>query len=318
MKWRSRLLPKPLPFIARIAALAGIFPILGLFGGMHWKLDLFNHFQVHYAVFIGISVIVLLAFKSFRLAGFAAIFLVVPVFQLAPCFIGSGGKPVGNPVRIATFNVLTANQRYDDAVRWTRETDSDVIFLPEVNRVWARELRPLLTSHPHAIKHPVEGNFGFAFYSKLPIVSHEIIPCGKMELPLLKARLTGPSGDFILYGAHPVPPTTEFWSGERDEFLRIMADEVAKQTLPVIVTGDLNASRWSHGMKPLWDAGLIDSAQGKGAGSTWMRGHLLAVPIDHVLYRSAKDAPGMANCRKRWIGPDLGSDHRAVVAEIAW
>jgi endonuclease/exonuclease/phosphatase (EEP) superfamily protein YafD len=319
MKWRSRLLPKPLPFIARLAALAGCFPILGLFGGLQWKLDLFNHFQVQYAVFIALAVIVLLIAKSFRLAAFAAVFLVVPVIRLAPCFIGNGGKPIGTPLRVATFNVLTANTRYDDAVRWIRETDPDVIFLPEVDPVWAKALRPLLASHPHAIEHPVEGNFGFAFYSKLPIESQEIIPCGQLELPLLKARLKGPTGEFTFFGAHPVPPTTEFWSSERNEFLRVMAEEAAKETLPVIAVGDLNATRWSHGMKPLWDAGLIDTSLGHGAGSTWMRGNLLlAVPIDHVLYRGAKDKPGLANCRKRWIGPELGSDHRAVVAEIGW
>jgi endonuclease/exonuclease/phosphatase (EEP) superfamily protein YafD len=319
IKWRTRLLPKPLPFIARLAALAGCFPILGLFGGMHWKLDLFNHFQVQYAVFIGIPVVVLLVAKSFRLAAFAAVFLIVPLVQLAPSFVGGISKPVDTPVRIATFNVFTANTRYDDAVTWIRETDPAVIFLPEVDGVWANALRPLLASHPHAIDHPVEGNFGFSLYSKLPILSREIIPCGQLELPLLKARLQGPAGEFIFFGAHPVPPTTEFWSNERNEFLRVIAEEVSKESLPVIVAGDLNATRWSHGMKPLWDAHLNDSSLGYGAGSTWMRGNLLlAVPIDHVLFRDAKDKPGLANCRKRWIGPDLGSDHRAVVAEIAW
>jgi endonuclease/exonuclease/phosphatase (EEP) superfamily protein YafD len=316
--WRNRLLPKPLPFIARLAALAGCFPILGLFGGMHWKLDLFNHFQVQYAVFIAISVIVLLVSKSFRLAAVAAAFLIVPLVQLAPSFAGGNSKPIGTPLRIATFNVYTPNTRYDDAVKWIRETDPDVIFLPEVDDVWANALRPLLESHPHAIDHPVEGNFGFSFYSKLPILSEEIIPCGQLGLPLLKVRLEGPTGEFVVFGAHPVPPTIEFYSAERDEFLRVIAEEVKKEPLTVIVAGDLNATRWSHGMEPLWNAGLNDSSLGFGAGSTWMRGHLLAVPIDHVLYRGAKDKPGLANCRKHWIGPDLGSDHRAVIAEIGW
>ena len=314
MKWRSSFLPKPGPFIARVAVLVGCLPILGwLFGG-HWFFDLFNHFQVQYAVFLTIAVAVLLAVKSFRLAALAGVFLLVPLTRLAPCFIGeSGGTPEAT-LRIATFNLLTANTRYDDAMKWIRETDPDVIFLPEVDEIWASALSPLQASHPHVIEHIVEGNFGFALYSKLPIVSQEIIPCGKLELPLLKTRLTGPKGEFTLFGAHPVPPSTGFWASERDAFLQVLADEASKETLPVIATGDFNATRWSHGMKPLWNAGLLDSAKGRGAGSTWMRGSfLLAVPIDHVLFR----APG-ATCSKRWIGPDLGSDHRPVVAEIGW
>jgi endonuclease/exonuclease/phosphatase (EEP) superfamily protein YafD len=319
MKWRSHLFPKPKPFLARLAALAGCFPILGWLGGSHWKLDLFNHFQVQYAVFIAILVATLLISKSFRLAAFATVFLVVPLVRLAPLFVGGVAEPVGTPLRISTFNVLTNNARHDDVVKWVRETAPDVIFLPEVDPVWAEALRPLRASHPHTIDHPVEGNFGFAFYSKLPIVSREIIPCGRLELPMLKVRLKAEAGEFTFFGAHPVPPTTAFWNDERNQFLRTMALEVAKEAVPVIVAGDLNATRWSHGMKPLWDVGLIDSSLGFGAGGTWMRGNiLLSVPIDHVLFRGAKDRPGQAACRKRWIGPDLGSDHRPVVAEIVW
>jgi endonuclease/exonuclease/phosphatase (EEP) superfamily protein YafD len=314
MKWRSSFLPKPAPFIARVAVLVGCLPILGWLYASHWFFDLFNHFQVQYAVFLTMAAAALLALKSFRLAALAGAFLIVPLARLAPCFIGGSSGTTVATLRIATFNVLTANKRYDDAVKWIRETDPDVIFLPEVDEVWASTLSPLQASHPHVIEHIVEGNFGFALYSKLPITSQEIIPCGRLELPLLKARLQGPTGEFTFFGAHPVPPTTEFWSNERDAFLQTLADEASKETLPVIATGDFNATRWSHGMKPLWNAGLLDSAKGRGAGSTWMRGSfLLAVPIDHVLFR----APG-AVCTKHWIGPDLGSDHRAVVAEIGW
>jgi endonuclease/exonuclease/phosphatase (EEP) superfamily protein YafD len=311
---RSLLLPKPRPFIARLAALAGVFPIAGWLGGGHWLLDLFNHFQAQYAVFIALAVIVLLALKSFRLAAISAAFLIVPVVRLAPSILGDGGTPTGTPVRVAAFNVLTANTRYADAVAWLRATDPDVIFLPEVDPAWAAGLEPLKGSHPHAIEHFVEGNFGFAFFSKLPIVHREIIPCGQLELPLLKARIAGPAGEFVFFGAHPVPPTTEFWAGERDAFLRVLADHVSKETLPVIAAGDFNATRWSHGMKPLWSAGLTDSSLGHGAGGTWMRGNpVFAIPIDLILFRGTG-----ANCRNHWIGPDLGSDHRPVVAEIAW
>jgi endonuclease/exonuclease/phosphatase (EEP) superfamily protein YafD len=314
MNWRSFLLPKPAPFIARLAVLVGCFPILGWLGGGFWVLDLFNHFQVQYAVLLTAATAALAVMKSFRLAALSAAFLIVPLVRLAPCVLGGAGKDGGTGLRVATFNVLTANTRYQDAVNWIREADPEVIFLPEVDPVWAEALRPLRATHPHAIEHPVEGNFGFAFYSKLPIVAHEIIPCGQLGLPLLKARLDGPAGDLVFFGAHPVPPTTGFWAGERDEFLRAMAAAAVVETLPVVVAGDLNATRWSHGMKPLWKAGLVDSARGHGAGSTWMRGSPpFAVAIDHVLFR----APG-AVCRNRWIGPDLGSDHRPVVAEIAW
>ena len=83
----------------------------------------------------------------------------------------------------------------------------------------------------------------------------------------------------------------------------------------MVLAGDLNATAWSHGMKPLFAAGM----RGASVSPTWMRGSLVfAIPIDHLLYRRPRDAPRAAECRKRWVGPDLGSDHRPVVSEIAW
>ena len=315
----SLLLPKPGPFFLRLAVLIGIMPLIGWLGGSFWVLDLFNHFQIQYAVLIGICVIGLLWVKAFRLAGIAAVILLIPMARLFPLFIGPMQKPIGTPIRVANFNVLTANTRYADAVKWIRETDPDVIFLPEVDEVWADALSPLKETHPHFIEHIVEGNFGFALYSKLPILKQQIIPCGQLDLPLLKATLQGPNGEFTFFGAHPVPPITGFWASERDIFLQRIAEETAKETAPVILAGDLNASRWSHAMKPLFDAGLQDSACGHGPSATWLRNiPVVAIPIDHLLYRGAADKPGLANCRKRWTGPDLGSDHRPVVAEIGW
>ena len=319
MSLRSFFLPKPRPFIARIGVLAGLVPIIGWLGGSVWLLDLFNHFQLQYAGVLALFVISLLCLKSWRLAALLALFLAVPLIRIAPVYFNPTEPVPGQVMRFACFNVLTSNNRYGDAVKWVQQADPDVIFLPEVDEVWADALSPLRAGHPHSIDYPVEGNFGFAFYSKFPILSWEIIPCGKLELPLLKAKLKGAAGDFIFFGAHPVPPATSFWAGERDAFLKRIAEEVKKASLPVVVAGDLNATRWSHAMKPLFEAGLIDSTRGHGIGPTWMCGNpMVAVPIDHVLFRGASATPMQAHASRHEVGRDLGSDHRPVIAEIAW
>jgi endonuclease/exonuclease/phosphatase (EEP) superfamily protein YafD len=301
--------------IARLAVFAGVFPLLGWLGGSYWLLDLFNHFQHQYAAFIGFCLVILLCRKAWRPAIVVAVVFMLPLVRIGGCLMPAKEEAGASSLRFASFNVLTSNTRYADAVAWVRATDPDVIFLPEVDEEWAAELKPLLASHPHAVEHIVEGNFGFACYSKLPILKQEIIPCGQMELPLLKLRLQGAEGEFTFFGAHPVPPATEFWAKDRDAFLKVIADQVQAEPGPVVLAGDLNATAWSHGMKPLFAAGL----RGASVSPTWMRGSLVfAVPIDHLLYRGPREKPHAAKCGKHWVGPDLGSDHRPVVSQIAW
>lgn len=314
MTLRSLLFPNPSGLILRIVGLAALCPLAGLLGGDWWFLDLFNHFQRQYAVFVGLGMVALLTMSRLRLASWAALGLVVPLIHLSPYYIPTDKTPRGPVLRAATFNVLSANRRHADALAWIRAEDPDFVFLPEVDPAWAEGLRPLAESHPYVIDHVVEGNFGFSLYSKQPVLSHEILPCGRLGLPLLKARLKGPCGDFTLLGAHPVPPASRFWAKERDEFLRSLAEEGAKSEGAVIAVGDLNATPWCRGVRPLRDAGFRDTALGYGTGSTWMRGNpILSIPIDHILYRGADIV-----CVERKIGPDLGSDHRPVVAVLSW
>jgi endonuclease/exonuclease/phosphatase (EEP) superfamily protein YafD len=317
MKWRDFLIPKPAPLLARAAILTGLFPILGLFASRWWLLDLFNHFQWQYFFTLILLGVVLLVLKSYRLAALAGVMLILPLARIAPTCRNPGTDPGGASLRVATFNVLSANKRHDEALHWIRKTDPDLIFLPEVDPVWAVALKPLSGSHPHVIEHIVEGNFGFALYSKFPILEHRIEPCGQMELPLLVAKISSPKGNFTLFGAHPVPPSSEFWSSERDAFLNEIVRHTRTISDPIVLLGDLNATRWSHGMRPLYQNGWIDSSDGHGAPPTWMNANpLISIPIDHVMFRPTSNQS--IYCRHRWIGPDLGSDHRAVVAEIIW
>ena len=311
MTWRSFLLPHPRALITRLAVMAGLFPVAGWLGGSHWFLDLFNHFQVQYAVFLAVCVTLLAWMKAFRMAGLAAALLILPVIRIAPQKAVARDGPA---IRIATFNVLSSNRRHADTVNWIEEARPDVVFLPEYTPRWSDGLRVLRKNHPHVIEHFEGGNFGFALYSKLPLLSHEVVSCGELELPYLKATLAGPRGTFTFFGAHPIPPMGSRNAADRDRYLKDLADAVAAEPLPAIVAGDLNATPWSRGMAPLQKAGLIDAAAGQFPKATWKRDlPLVAIPIDHILFRG----PG-TGARGFLMGPNLGSDHRPLLAEIVF
>ena len=312
MNWRSPLFPKIRALAAVAAIFTGLLPIIGWSGGgIFWPLDLFNHFQLQYALALVVMAIVLIWIKSHRAAVATLVLLIIPLYRIMPTYVPPGlTTPGGTPVRVASFNVFVSNARYQDTLGWVKKEAPDFVYFTEVTETWASALEHLRDDYPHSIE---EGT-GFAFYSKLPIRSHEIIRCSDIEFPLLVARIETAHGDVTLLAVHPLPPVSRHWSNALDETMAALAREAKKTSGPVILAGDFNATRWSHKSKALHDAGLMDASNGKAPGATWMRSNpLLSIPIDRLLYRG----DGMS-CQRFEIGPDLGSDHRPLIAEFVW
>ena len=84
-------------------------------------------------------------------------------------------------------------------------------------------------------------------------------------------------------------------------------------TDPRVVLGDCNATRWTQAFREMLAAsGLVDTADGAGWQPTWPVSlpALLRIPIDHVLVEPTLQV------RRRWIGPETGSDHLPVYVEF--
>lgn len=99
-----------------------------------------------------------------------------------------------------------------------------------------------------------------------------------------------------------------------DALLAWIADWAARQTDPVVVLGDLNATPWSHAFRSLVDeAGLVNSLRGRGLQPSCPAPlGLLGIPIDHLLH-----SPALATV-ERERGPAFGSDHRMLHVRLAW
>ncbi|MGB6221660.1 endonuclease/exonuclease/phosphatase family protein [Haloferula sp.] len=308
--WKGRLC-SPQAFV-RLAILVAICPLLGLMGRFHWFLDLFNHLQAQYFVALLVITIVLALWKKPGHAAIAGLALMIPATHLAPLYRSSDLAPEGPSLRVAAYNVLSRNDRYNDAVEWILAANPDFIYLAECDRRWVKGLAPLGMTYPHAIDEVIAGNFGFGFRSKHPILSHRIHELGDLELPLLEAVVRTPNGDVTVFGCHPVPPVNEFWASERNLYLAELHRLSAAIKGHAVILGDLNATRWSYQMKPIL-GNYEDTQQGHGYSATWMRSNwLVTIPIDHIL------AKGFKGTLSRQSGPDLGSDHRPIVAELAW
>jgi len=82
--------------------------------------------------------------------------------------------------------------------------------------------------------------------------------------------------------------------------------------IPIIVAGDFNMPVESSIYRRYW-SGLTNAfdAKGLGFGFSKHEGTLLRLRIDHVL-----SAPKWFRVRGAWVGADVGSDHRPMVADL--
>jgi vancomycin resistance protein VanJ len=85
----------------------------------------------------------------------------------------------------------------------------------------------------------------------------------------------------------------------------------ADETTPVIIAGDFNLPIESRVFQRYW-SGYSDSFEhaGIGLGTTFRYG-LYMIRIDHIISR------GGVTAVQSWVGPDLGSDHLPVIADLA-
>jgi endonuclease/exonuclease/phosphatase (EEP) superfamily protein YafD len=79
------------------------------------------------------------------------------------------------------------------------------------------------------------------------------------------------------------------------------------------VMGDMNITPWSPVMRDFLEQNrLKDSALGHGIHPTWFSHSLMfGIPIDQILHGSG------VVILDRHVGPEIGSDHFPVTADIA-
>ena len=296
--------------VACVLVLAGT--ALGMLGRWSWLCDLFSHFHLQYLVASGAMLVLALLTRKRWSCGLALIAVVWNVWVVLSVQNTAGGALTGNhALRLMTFNVLTSNPTPEDAIRHVLEQDADIVCLPEVDTGWNAFLEPLRQHYPHRVEQLPHGNFGIAVYARVEVTKSEVLwlergrPSVRLDFELEGKPVT-------LIAIHPLPPVTSEHVPHWRSLLRKAAALAAEIPHEVIVTGDLNATPWCEGMRLLRaGSGLDFRSKAPVWRPTWgLRGPMM-MAIDHVLLTD-----GLA-VRKRAIGPDVGSDHRSVLVEIA-
>lgn len=302
------------------AALAfGLLGCLGLarLGHAYWVFDLLSHFYLQYAA-LGVMGALLGLLLRARLA--VVLFVVTAGFsivQLAPLFQApeQETRTGTSEVRVLALNVLTGNSTPKRAIDWIVSEDPDVVVLQETSTRWIDQLDLPLSAYDRMPTDTVrDDNFGISVYVRRGIQVGEMqVLTEPADLPWIDVVLSKGGRPFHLLAVHALPPTGAENSDLRDQQIKDIAERAAGISGQVVIAGDLNATRWSRSLKKICGSGNLRSAglghgvQGTWPSALWFTG---MIPIDQVL---VSPAVYVSDFR---VGPDVGSDHRGVVADL--
>ncbi len=291
--------------------------LLPFWSDAHWTFDLASHFALPcMAALLGAAALMLLCLRV-RSAVLLVAAASLPAYALAPLYLPSatGGLRADSPrLRVAIANAYVGNRSPQRLRAWIEQEDPDAFAVLEYTTEHQRTLAPLHGRYPHRMEAVEESPFGIALFSKLPLLEQRTTSLGAPFSTALFAVVEWNGARLALMAAHPPPPISRDYARMRDQGLAQLVAEAARMPPDRILLADCNATRWS---RPLREAmavlGLRDSAEGLGFQGSWPARlpWPLRIPIDHVLV-----SDGIAVTRRE-LGPDVGSAHLPVVAEIA-
>ncbi|MEU7576251.1 endonuclease/exonuclease/phosphatase family protein [Streptomyces sp. NPDC041068] len=261
----------------------------------------------------GLGIPLLLVWATVRRSLKGAAAVLVPSVAWAVLFgpgIVAERGPGHSDLQVLTLNVGGDRTTPRDVAREVRATGADVVALEKVPRpamrTYEQELR---AAYPHRATGDTLG-----LWSRYPLHGVERLDLGGAWPHAIRAVARTPVGDTAVYAVRlpsvRVGVTKGFAVRQRDASAARLAERVARDRTPrVVVLGDLNGSLRDRALAPL-TRGLrsADDRAGRGLGFTWPAAFPV-VRIDHVLIRGLEPT-GAA------VLPDLGSDHRPVVAGL--
>jgi len=222
----------------------------------------------------------------------------------------------GPTLRVMSANVYFGRADMGAIVRLARDQDVDVLSLQEltpeaVSRLDAAGGRALFGGRALAAR---PGAAGSGMLARVPLLDRSQEEAADAARPEAELRLPG-ARPVRITAVHPLPPISGRAEPEwRDSIARLPRPGAAPRGPLRVLAGDFNATLDHRVLRRLLNEGYVDAADATGAGLTWTwpRGRLRPpITIDHVLLDER------LGVRSFSVHDVPGSDHRAVVAELA-
>ncbi len=301
-------------FVGLVGSALFSLTVAGFLGGIWWGFDLASHFRVQYAALLVPVIAVLAGVGWRRSAGVATTALLVNLALVAPLYLAQPAAADGNEtIEVISFNVTASNPEREAVLEYLGASGADIIFLHESSTDWEDALsRSGLSYRMVSAREPG------SVFGTLALIRDEavatVIPLGDFGQWSIEVVTELNGNEVKVLGTHPLSPVSPSRAAARDEQLRIIGEWAEQQEVPVVVTGDFNASTWSRGFTLVdGPADLTNSQRGFGVQPSWPAGFpLFGIPIDHLIH-----SPELTTIDRR-LGESLGSDHFALIVTIGW
>ncbi|MCK6440920.1 MAG: endonuclease/exonuclease/phosphatase family protein [Planctomycetes bacterium] len=283
---------------------------------MWWPFELFTHFPLQYCAGLLVALLCYIFAGHWRLATLVLLPLAAHGAKVVALYAESE-KPQVHDERLTllSVNVLRFNERYDDVFNHIRSQNADIVLLMEIDFDWMKRIEQAQLPYRIVIAEPRSDTSGIVLLDRGDIVEAAkiVTPGVEFTAPSIEATLCWRGERMAFMGTHPSPPKGEWGANARNVQLAEIAEWAKKQTLPVVVIGDLNLTPFSPYFRDFVDeSGLVSSHEGFGYQWSWpVEIPLLAIPIDHCLH-----SPFLVTLQRE-IGSDIGSDHKPLKLVLA-
>ncbi|GMQ85121.1 MAG: hypothetical protein BMS9Abin07_0686 [Acidimicrobiia bacterium] len=294
---------------------ASLATVLGLFGAKWWPLDVLADWRLPLgAILIVAAVITGLGYSR----GSAVVFLAAAIFNvalIAPMYLQEQPQSSSNErIRVVSLDVGKAPDVRPAVLEWVNTVEADIVVLVRAGGNWSSAIEQL--NMPYRVVNDPGKSGGIL------VLGRNGFPVSVAEDPVgfegVDAVITTSVGDqeITILGLSVERPVSARAAEDRIRRFETVGVNARKMQGPVVIVGNLEASRWSYAFKTLAD-GLTNSEDGYGYAATYavldwpLIGEYAGIPVDHVLYTG----PVAVTLRK--VGPDLGIDHRPLLVHLS-
>lgn len=223
-------------------------------------------------------------------------------------------------LRVITVNALAGNDNLEGLLAVIARHRPDVLILQEIDEAWSLRLSRIRAEFrdmvPLGAIEKGRDRHGTALFSTRSLGGARVLSLGGEPARASTARIEVDGRQVSLLAFHGLKPTVRSDFGVQTAQLRDLSDWIGRQDGAVVVAGDFNATLHMPAMRELVRAQRLEGDVAAGTATTVLLGTYPAVlpigglKIDHIFARGAR----MLRAQHLSVP---GSDHRAILAEIA-